>query len=70
MDIVDDDACTWQMCGTGTHTRTHTEAHTEIETSDNLWTAASNGDIERVLVLLTQDPLLVNAKDENGYSAL
>lgn len=38
--------------------------------TENIWTAAGDGDIERVLALLTQDTTRLNAQDENGYSPL
>jgi hypothetical protein len=75
MDAMEEDAedgNTWPICGawSGAGTGTGTGAGEDIEPADNLWTAASNGDMDRVLELLTQDPSLVNAKDDNGYSAL
>ncbi|KAI9479256.1 hypothetical protein LPJ78_002676 [Coemansia sp. RSA 989] len=36
----------------------------------NIWTAASEGDIERVKELVGSDRKLVNAKDPNGYTPL
>jgi len=36
---------------------------------ENIWTAASDGDLERVKVLLSQG-ISVNALDENGYSPM
>jgi ankyrin repeat protein len=46
------------------------EADTEEDNSnDNIWVAASNGDIERVRFLLASG-VSVNAQDEYGYSPM
>jgi hypothetical protein len=37
--------------------------------NDNIWVAASNGDVERVNVLLSSG-ISVNAQDEYGYSPM
>ncbi|KAJ2719300.1 hypothetical protein GGI07_005294 [Coemansia sp. Benny D115] len=36
----------------------------------NIWTAASEGDIERVRELLLADKTLANSKDQNGYTPM
>lgn len=38
--------------------------------NDNIWIAAGDGNIDRVLTIVHEDPGLVNAQDENGYSPL
>lgn len=38
--------------------------------SENIWIAASDGDMTRVKELLDQDKTAVNAKDENGYTPM
>ena len=37
---------------------------------ENIWIASSDGDVGRVIQLLQEDPLMVNAQDEVGYSPL
>lgn len=37
--------------------------------NDNIWIAASNGDIERVKELL-QSGIAINSQDETGYSPM
>ncbi|KAJ2615063.1 hypothetical protein H4S08_001420 [Coemansia sp. RSA 1365] len=39
-------------------------------TTNNIWTAASEGDFSRVQQLVEEDKSAVNAKDENGYTPL
>ncbi|KAJ1723171.1 hypothetical protein LPJ53_002483 [Coemansia erecta] len=36
----------------------------------NIWTAASDGDIDRVRALIEENKDLVNAKDQNGYTPM
>ncbi|KAJ1860940.1 hypothetical protein LPJ73_001180 [Coemansia sp. RSA 2703] len=36
----------------------------------NIWTAASDGDIDRVRALIEENKELVNAKDQNGYTPM
>ncbi|KAJ2787194.1 hypothetical protein GGI15_000914 [Coemansia interrupta] len=36
----------------------------------NIWTAASDGDIDRVRALIEESKDLVNAKDQNGYTPM
>lgn len=37
---------------------------------DNIWTASSNGDLNRVIEILSSGEATVDAQDEYGYSAL
>jgi ankyrin repeat protein len=37
---------------------------------ENIWTAASDGDLERVQYLLEKECVNVNAQDEHGYSPI
>ena len=37
---------------------------------DNIWVAASNGNVALVQSLLQHDPALINAQDDHGYSPL
>ncbi|KAI9503385.1 ankyrin repeat-containing domain protein, partial [Coemansia spiralis] len=36
----------------------------------NIWVASSDGDLDRVKEIVEADKTKVNAKDENGYTAL
>jgi hypothetical protein len=37
---------------------------------DNIWTSASNGDLQQVKKWIEEQGMDVNAQDEYGYSAL
>jgi hypothetical protein len=54
-----DNSETWRDAGE--------EGGAELE---NIWIASSDGDVGRVIQLLQEDPSMVNAQDESGYSPL
>ena len=71
MDPSEDSSNTWRICeGEGRADSVYRSGLIGDSSSENIWTAAGDGDIERVLALLSEDPSKVNIQDDSGYSPL
>lgn len=63
---------TWRLCdGEGSaHQGRMISSPMGGSSAENIWMASGDGDIDRVLEILSDDPTQINAQDDNGYSPL